>query len=151
MSFISQLIKAELDGTSPKNSSTEALAAYKEALNLGLTIEEANAFAEAVYKSEEGEQLKEQVLEISRTVTRTGQLVYTVVVDGIQDSSPNLISLFRNIEGLTVPSAKRLIDSISSGITYSKGGLTQEQATDLQERISIAGGKTYIQTGKGGK
>lgn len=150
MSFISQLIKAELDGTSPKNSSTEALAAYKEALNLGLTIEEANAFAEAVYKSEEGEQLKEQVLEISRTVNK-GQLVYTVVVDGIEESSTNLISLFRNIEGLTVPLAKRLIDSISSGITYSKGGLTQEQATDLQERISIAGGKTYIQTGKGGK
>jgi ribosomal protein L7/L12 len=150
MSFITQLIKGELEGTSPKNSSTEALAAYKEALNLGLTTEEANSFAEAVYKSEEGEQLKAQAFAFSQTLNR-GVLVYTVIVDGVETSSSNLVSLFRQIEGLTVPQAKRLIDNISSENTYSKGGLTQEQATELQERISSAGGKTYIQTGKGGK
>jgi len=151
MIFITQLIKGELDGTLPINSSTEALTAYREALNLGFTIEEANSFAEAVYKSKEGVQLKEQAaLEFSKTINR-GKLVYTVIVDGVETSSPNLISLFRQIEGLTVPQAKRLIDNISSENIYSKGGLTEEQATELQGRISRAGGRTYIQTGKDGK
>jgi ribosomal protein L7/L12 len=147
MSFISQLIKGELDGTLPTNSSTEALTVYKEALNLGFTIQVANAFAEAVYKKKEGVQLKEQAaLEFSKTINR-GKLVYTVIVDGVETSSPNLISLFRQIEGLTVPQAKRLIDNISSENTYSKGGLTLEQAQELERRIVEAGGRTYIQNG----
>jgi hypothetical protein len=141
---ISELIKAEVEEVNPKNSVTEALNAYREALKRGLTIEEANAFAEAVFLQLEEGKLPEPINATLSVGVDKGRPIYTIVVDGKQSSSPSLVEIFRSVEGLTVAAAKDLVDSINEQNPYRKNNLTLEQAQGLEDRIGRAGGKIEI-------
>jgi hypothetical protein len=141
---ISELIKAEVEEVNPKNSVTRALNAYREALKRGLTIAEANAFAEAVFLQLEEGKLPAPINVTLFIATDKGRPIYTIVVDGIKSSSPSLVEILRSIEGLTVRQAKRLVDRISEQNPYTKNALTLEQAQELERRIGEAGGRVSI-------
>jgi ribosomal protein L7/L12 len=151
MSYITELIRQEVNGEIKTNELTEALAAYKAALGAGLTVEEANKFAEAVYKEASGIELAtSKAISLVRGIdTKTRQVTYTVTVDGKSSSANNLIELFRSTEGLTIIAAKRLVDGISSQNPYLKTGLTRAQAEELANRIRVAGGNvSYFESPK---
>lgn len=141
---ISELIKAEIEQGNPKNSVTEALNAYREALKRGLTTTEANAFAVAVFLQLEEGKLPEPInVTLSVGVDR-GRPIYTIVVDSKESSSPSLVEIFRSVEGLTVAAAKNLVDRINEQNPYSKNNLNLEQAQGLEKRIREAGGRISI-------
>ncbi len=151
MSYITELIKLELNGEVKTNELTEALAAYKAALGAGLTVEEANKFAEAVYKESLGVELtSSKAISLVRGINvKNREVTYTVTVNGKSSSSNSLISLFRTIEGLSIPAAKRLVDAINAESPYLKGGLTRGQAEELANRIREAGGNvSYFESPK---
>ena len=154
MSFISELIKQELEGKVAKDSVTEALAAYREALRSGLNTIEADNFAQAVYNSIEKVELASSLGisksgSISSVDNRTGTITYSLSVDGRPTTANSLVQLFRSVEGLTLSNAKKLVDGISEENPYLKEGLTKEQAEDLATRIRNAGGSVdYFQTKK---
>lgn len=152
MSFISELIKQELEGRVAKDSVTEALAAYREALRSGLNTIEADNFAQAVYNSIEKVELATSLGisksgSISSVDNRTGTITYSLSVDRRPTTANSLVQLFRSVEGLTLANAKKLVDGISGENPYLKEGLTKEQAEDLATRIRNAGGSVdYFQT-----
>jgi hypothetical protein len=154
MSFISELIKQELEGKVAKDSVTEALAAYREALRSGLNTIEADNFAQAVYNSIEKVELASSLGisksgSISSVDNRTGTITYSLSVDGRPTTANSLVQLFRSVEGLTLSNAKKLVDGISEENPYLKEGLTKEQAEDLATRIRNVGGSVdYFQTKK---
>ena len=154
MSFISELIKQELEGKVAKDSVTEALAAYREALRSGLNTIEADNFAQAVYNSIEKVELPTSLGisksgSISSVDNRTGTITYSLSVDGRPTTANSLVQLFRSVEGLTLSNAKKLVDGISEENPYLKEGLTKEQAEDLATRIRNVGGSVdYFQTKK---
>lgn len=150
MNYITNLVKQEIDGEIKMFELTEALAAYKIALGAGLTVEEANKFAEAVFKEALGLDLSttKSFSLVKGIDSKTRQITYTVTVDGKSTSSNSLIQLFRTTEGLTIMAAKRLVDGISKENPYSKTGLTREQAVELAQRIKDAGGVVaYFESG----
>lgn len=144
MSFVAKLIKNELKGDVSGSSTQKALEAYRESLTLGFSKEEAITFSEAVYKIEEEIELKKDS-ELIKSIDK-GQLVYTLITDDVQQSSSNLLTLIQEKSELKIPEVKSLITS-----DISKGGLTRDQALQLQLKLSRAGGKTYIQSKGGGK
>lgn len=152
MSFISELIKQELEGKVAKDSVTEALASYREALRNGLNPIEADNFAQAVYNSIEKIELPTSTGitksgSISSIDNRTGAITYSLSVDGRPTTANSLVQLFRSVEGLTLANAKKLVDGISEENPYLKEGLTKEQAENLATRIRNAGGSVdYFQT-----
>ena len=146
MNIITRLVNEEVNSF----ELTEALTAYKIALGAGLTVEEANKFAEAVFKEALGLDLvTERAFSLVKGVdAKTRQITYTVTVDGKSTSSNSLIQLFRTTEGLTIMAAKRLVDGITPANPYTKTGLTREQAEELAKRIKDAGGSvTYFESG----
>ena len=150
MNIITKLVNDELSGDINSFELTEALTAYKIALGAGLTVEEANKFAEAVFKEALGLDLvTERAFSLVKGVDpNTRQITYTVTVDGKSTSSNSLIQLFRTTEGLTIMAAKRLVDGITPANPYSKTGLTRVQAEELAQRIKDAGGRvTYFESG----
>lgn len=150
MNYITNLVKQEIDGEIKMFELTEALTAYKIALGAGLTVEEANKFAEAVFKEALGLDLvTERAFSLVKGVdAKTRQITYTVTVDGKSTSSNSLIQLFRTTDGLTIMAAKRLVDGITPANPYTKTGLTREQAEELAKRIRDAGGSVaYFESG----
>jgi len=150
MNIITKLVNDELSGDINSFELTEALTAYKIALGAGLTVEEANKFAEAVFKEALGLDLvTERAFSLVKGVDpNTRQITYTVTVDGKSTSSNSLIQLFRTTDGLTIMAAKRLVDGITPANPYTKTGLTRVQAEELAQRIKDAGGRvTYFESG----
>lgn len=142
MNIITRLVNDELSGDIKSFELTEALTAYKIALGAGLTVEEANKFAEAVFKEALGLDLvTEKAFSLVKGFdAKTRQITYTVTVDGKSTSSNSLIQLFRTTDGLTIMAAKRLVDGITPANPYTKTGLTRVQAEELAQRIKEAGG-----------
>lgn len=150
MNYITNLVKQEIDGEIKMFELTEALAAYKIALGAGLTVEEANRFAEAVFKEALGLDLSttRSFSLVKGIDSKTRQITYTVTVDGKSTSSNSLIQLFRTTEGLTIMAAKRLVDGLTPQNPYTKTGLTRVQAEELAQRIKDAGGSVaYFESG----
>lgn len=151
-SFISTLIGDEIEGRLAKNSVTVALTAYKQALILGLSEKDADILARQIYENQE---LRSLSSGESRREVRQSKEEFRIILERAEKSTAGLIRIVRSLAGLTIRQAKEIVDSIPRGETFSKGGLSREQALSILNNIKDEGGDGSIEPedprGDGGK